>query len=115
MNKACHSSFFVSQRQLTSALMKWDECITQLKTCAAKVAAKAADSQFPYLLFLGSGRSLQARGILSDLVAVSDAVIRDCLCHVQAIEKCLASTRANQVGWWLSECFSTACAAGTAW
>lgn len=94
----------VLQRQLTSALQKWDECITQLEACAKMVASK-----FPYLLLLGSGRKLQ--GIPSDPVAFSNAVIHDCLCHVRAIQKCLASTRANQVGWWLSECFSTAVAA----
>lgn len=92
-----HSTYLSLQRKLSNTLSIWDKCIEQLKSCAATVANRAAPSQFPYLLFLGSGSSLQ--GIRTDTGAVSDAVIHDCLCHVRAIEKCVASIRANQVGW----------------
>lgn len=67
------------QRSLAPALREWDKCVKLVDDCSKKVTELAR--QMPYLQFLGSGRALPG-----DSGDACDALMRDCLCHVRAIE-----------------------------
>lgn len=67
------------QRPLSQAVNQWKKCVEVLSGCSARVMLAAVAK--PYLLFLGSGSALPA-----GQDDVRDALIRDCLCHVRAIE-----------------------------